>query len=38
MVQRGEAIPSYIKKFEDRFVPAITLESTKARRAAKRAG
>lgn len=38
MLQRGEAIPSYIKKFEDRFVPAITLESTKARRAAKQAG
>ncbi len=37
MLARGEAIPSYIKKFEDRFVPAISLESTKTRRAAKQA-
>ncbi len=38
MLDRGEGIPSYIKKFEDRFVPSISLESTKARRAEKHAG
>lgn len=35
MEARGEELPSYLKYHEDRFVPQISLESAKARRAEK---